>query len=72
MLSCYLKIFSCILICVFSHNTFAEMTIKDLIYDDSKPFHLKILDALPSEAIIQIGEDNAENTIIEFLDYFCG
>ena len=72
MLSRYLKIFSCILICVFSRNTFAEMTLENLIYDDSKPFHLKILDTLPSEAIIQIGNDEAENTIIEFMDYFCG
>ena len=72
MLSRYLQIFSCVLICVFSRNTFAEMTIENLIYDDSKPFHLKILDTLPSEAIIQIGNDEAENTIIEFMDYFCG
>ena len=72
MLSRYLQIFYCILICVFSSNTFAEMTIENLIFDDSKPFHLKMLDTLPSEAIIQIGADDAENTIIEFMDYFCG
>jgi protein-disulfide isomerase len=47
------------------------MTIENLIFDDSKPFHLKILEVLPSEAIIQIGSDDAENTIIEFMDYFC-
>ena len=68
MLSRYLQIFSYVLICVFSGNTFAEITIEDLIYDDSKPFHLKILDILPSEAIIQIGTNDAENTIIEFMD----
>ena len=72
MLSRYLQIFSCVLICVFTGNTFAEMTIENLIFDDSKPFHLKILDALPDEAKIQIGEDDAKNTIIEFMDYFCG
>ena len=72
MLSRYLQIFYCILICVFSRNTFAEITIENLIFDDSKPFHLKILNTLPSEAIIQIGADDAENTIIEFMDYFCG
>ena len=33
---------------------------------------LKILDALPDSAIIQIGPDDAKNTIIEFMDYFCG
>ena len=72
MLSRYLQIFYCILICVFSSNTFAEMTIENLIFDDSKPFHLKILDTLPNEAIIQIGANDAKNTIIEFMDYFCG
>ena len=50
----------------------AEMTLNELIFDDSKPYHLKILDALPESAIVQVGPDNAENTIIEFLDYFCG
>ena len=72
MTSRYLQIFSYILICIFSRNVFAEMTIENLISDDSKPMHLKILDALPNEAKIQIGSDEAENTIIEFLDYFCG
>ena len=72
MLYRYLQIILCVFICVFSRNTYAEMTIENLIYDDSKPFHIKILDALPSEAIIQIGADEAENTIIEFMDYFCG
>jgi len=72
MLSRYLQFFYCVLIFVFTGNVFAEMTIEKLIYDDSKPFHLKILDTLPSEAIIQIGSDGAENTIIEFMDYFCG
>ena len=72
MLSRFLQIFSCILISILSRNTFAETTIENLIYDDSKPFHLKILETLPSEAIIQIGADDAENTIIEFMDYFCG
>ena len=71
MLSRYLQIFYCILICVFSRNTFAEMTIENLIFDDSKPFHLKILDVLPSEAIIQIGSDDAENTKINIQKKIC-
>jgi len=50
----------------------AEMTLNELIFDDSKPYHLKIIDALPESAIVQIGPNNAENTIIEFMDYFCG
>jgi len=43
-----------------------------LFFDKSKPYHLKILDALPKDAILQAGQDNAKHTIIEFMDYFCG
>ena len=50
----------------------AEMTIEELFFDNSKPFHLKMLDVIPKEGIVQIGNDAAENTIIEFMDYFCG
>ena len=50
----------------------AEMTLNNLIFDDTKPYHLKILDALPLEGKIQFGPDNATHTIIEFFDYFCG
>ena len=50
----------------------AEISLKNLIFDDSKPYHIKILETLPREAIIQIGPDDAKNTIIEFMDYFCG
>tara|TARA_B100001057_G_C22628299_1_gene863386 strand:- start:337 stop:957 length:621 start_codon:yes stop_codon:yes gene_type:complete len=50
----------------------AEMTIEELFFDNSKPFHLKILDVIPKDGIVQIGEDNAKNTIVEFMDYFCG
>ena len=50
----------------------AEITVKELFFDQSKPFHLKIIDVIPEEGIVQIGKDNAENTIIEFMDYFCG
>ena len=49
-----------------------EMKLQELVFDKSKPYHLKILDALPKDAILQVGPDNAENTIIEFMDYFCG
>ena len=55
-----------------SHTIKAETTIEDLFFDDSKPFHLKILDVIPKNGIIQIGDENAKNTIIEFMDYFCG
>ena len=50
----------------------AEMTIQELFFDNSKPFHLKILNVIPKEGIVQIGDVNAQNTIIEFMDYFCG
>ena len=50
----------------------AEVTVKDLLFDESKPFHLKIIDVIPDKGILQIGNDDAKNTIIEFMDYFCG
>ena len=50
----------------------AEVTVKELFFDDSKPFHLKIIDVIPEQGILQIGNDDAKNTIIEFMDYFCG
>ena len=50
----------------------AEMTLNELFFDESKPFHLKLLDVIPAEGIIQMGDENAKNTIIEFMDYFCG
>jgi len=50
----------------------ADMTLNNLIFDNTKPYHLKILDALPQEGKIQFGPDNAKHTIIEFFDYFCG
>ena len=50
----------------------ADITLNELFFDDSKPYYLKVLDALPESAIIAIGPQDAENTIIEFMDYFCG
>ena len=50
----------------------AEVTVKELFFDDNTPFHLKILEVIPENGIIQIGNSNAKNTIIEFMDYFCG
>ena len=49
-----------------------DITLNELFFDDSKPYYLKVLDALPESAIIGIGPRDAENTIIEFMDYFCG
>ena len=65
--------FSVFIFVFISSNVFSqEMTLNDLFFDDSKPFHLKIIEALPKHAIIQVGPDNAKNTVIEFMDYFCG
>ena len=50
----------------------ADITLNELFFDDSKPYNLKVLDALPESAIIAIGPQDAKNTIIEFMDYFCG
>ena len=55
-----------------AHVSSADITLNELFFDDSKSYYLKILDALPESAIIAIGPQNAENTIIEFMDYFCG
>ena len=53
-------------------KVYAEITVNELFFDSEVPFHLKILEAIPEDGIIQIGDDNAKNTIIEFMDYFCG
>ena len=50
----------------------SDITLNELFFDDSKPYYLKVLDALPQSAIIAIGPQDSENTIIEFMDYFCG
>ena len=72
MQSKFINFFFILFFSLFARFTSAEITVEELIFDDAKPFHLKILDVLPKEAIIQIGSDNSENTIIEFMDYFCG
>ena len=65
--------FSVFILLLFSlSNTHAETTLEELFFDNSKPFHLKILEAIPENGKIQIGPKDAKNTIIEFLDYFCG
>ena len=65
--------FSVFIFVFITTNAFSkDMTLNELFFDDSEPYHLKILKALPEHAIIQVGPDDAKNTIIEFLDYFCG
>ena len=65
-------IFSVLFINLQSISAKAEITLNYLIFNDTTPFHLKILDAIPDAGKIQVGPDNAKNTIIEFFDYFCG
>ena len=72
MHSHYLIIFISLIFCVFARFTYADMTVEKLIFDNSQPFHLKILEVLPKEGIIQMGSNNSKNTVIEFMDYFCG
>ena len=69
----YLVNFSVFILILIASKAFSnEMTLNELFFDESKPYHIKMLDALPDSAIIQIGPDDAKNTVIEFMDYFCG
>ena len=49
----------------------SEMTLNELFFDNSKPYNLKIIEALPEKAIIQIGPDDAKNTVLETFSFFC-
>ena len=66
-----LLFFSIILFFV-TQSARGDITLNELLFNKDKPLHLKILTALPNEAKIEYGPQNAENTIIEFMDYFCG
>ena len=65
-------IFSVLILNSLSLTARAEITLNYLIFDDTTPYNLKILEAIPNEGKIQFGADNAEHTVIEFFDYFCG
>jgi len=65
-------IFSVLILNFLSLTAKSEITLNYLIFNDTIPYNLKILEAIPSEGKIQFGSDNAKHTIIEFLDYFCG
>ena len=69
----YLKQFSVFIFLLFPGQVLSkDMTLQELFFDETKPYHLKILEALPEIAIIEFGPKDAKNTIIEFMDYFCG
>ena len=64
----YLAKFSVFIFLMLPTNVLSgDITLNELFFDDSKPYYLKVLDALPESAIIAIGPQDAENTIIEFL-----
>ena len=66
-----LLFFSIILFFV-TQSARGDITLNELLFNKDKPLYLKILTALPNEAKIEYGPQNAKNTIIEFMDYFCG
>jgi len=69
----YLAKFSVLIFLISPSNVFSsDITLNELFFDDTKPYYLKILDAIPESGILAIGPEDAENTVIEFMDYFCG
>ena len=72
MLKNFNLLFFSIILFFVNQSASADITLNELLFNKDKPLHLKILDTLPNEAKIEYGPQNAENTIIEFMDYFCG
>ena len=69
----YLAKFSVFIFLISPSNVLSnDITLNELFFDDTKPYYLKILDAIPEVGILAIGPEDAENTVIEFMDYFCG
>ena len=69
----YLAKFSVFIFLMLPTNVLSsDITLNELFFDDTKPYYLKILDAIPEVGILAIGPEDAENTVIEFMDYFCG
>jgi protein-disulfide isomerase len=69
----YLAKFSVLIFLISPSNVLSsDITLNELFFDDTKPYYLKILDAIPEVGILAIGPEDAENTVIEFMDYFCG
>lgn len=69
----YLAKFSVFIFLMLPSNVLSsDITLNELFFDDTKPYYLKILDAIPEVGILAIGPEDAENTVIEFMDYFCG
>ena len=54
------------------HNKKIYSVIHSIHHKSNNPTPWAAFSFHPIEAIIQIGPDDAENTVIEFMDYFCG
>ncbi len=72
MLKRFKILFFSIVVLSYIEHLSAEITVNELVLNTEKPFHIKILEALPKQAKIVYGPVDAKNTIIEFMDYLCG
>ena len=72
MLKRFKILFFSIVVLSYIEHLSAEITVNELVLNTEKPFHIKILEALPKQAKIVYGPVDANNTIIEFMDYLCG
>ena len=52
----YLAKFSVLIFLISPSNVFSsDITLNELFFDDTKPYYLKILDAIPEVGILAIG-----------------
>ena len=68
----YIFLFYFILIGISTIANSAEINFKPLFDKSNKVFAHKILEIMPSLNNVRIGDPNAKNIIIEFVDYNCG
>ena len=68
----YIFFFYFILFGVSNIGKSAEINFKPLFDKSDKVFAHKILEIMPSLNNVRIGNPNAKNIIIEFVDYNCG
>ena len=54
-----------------SSQLFAEITLKPLYEKTGRDLAERMIEVMPSLNALSIGDENAENIIIEFLDYNC-
>ena len=68
----YIILFYFILFVISTIANSAEINFKPLFDKSNKVFAHKILEIMPSLNNVRIGDPNAKNIIIEFVDYNCG